>query len=191
MPKVFITNQFLSVAIFFDMCQTSRYTCALVDMRPSTHPDDVTITHLHTRSSHPSHSIFTHLTLALFFVCLSHVQYKHVAHALSVTHSDPSLCLFLHAATHSLFVQSQVATDSARITHFHPSAVTQTVLQAVAIKTAMQSTPSSLRPLEFVSSLLEKMTPLEKRLDTVKEEEPNEETDKEPENDEHRFVHEH
>ena len=53
----------------------------------------------------------------------------------------------------------------------------------MAIKTAMQTSLGSLRPLEFVATLLEKMRPLEAELDKETEE-------KVPQSDRGRFGHE-
>ena len=51
----------------------------------------------------------------------------------------------------------QVARDAARLTHAHTSGVHGGVLQSMAIKLALQQPTGTLKPVEFVDCLMEKI----------------------------------
>lgn len=55
----------------------------------------------------------------------------------------------------------QVCRDSSRVTHSHPSAVNNAILQAAAIKVAFRTEVGKLEPVQFIDTLTELMRPHE------------------------------
>ena len=51
--------------------------------------------------------------------------------------------------------------QSSRLTHAHVSAINGALLQAMAVKLALQSQGQSLKPTEFVDTLMTKISPFE------------------------------
>ena len=73
----------------------------------------------------------------------------------------------------------QVVTDSTKITHAHSSGINGALLQAMAIKLAM-NTPQKpqLDRMKFIEVLQEKMKPFEEKLPTISEDCNNDIDDK-------------
>lgn len=67
------------------------------------------------------------------------------------------------------FAQMKVARDSTKLTHAHPSGINGAILQAMAVKLALQTPEGTLDPLKFVKVLMEKILPFEEGLDEVAE----------------------
>lgn len=62
-------------------------------------------------------------------------------------------------------ISIQICSKSAKLTHYHVSGVNGALLQAMAVKLAMQ-TNSHVDPLNFVDSLLCKIAPFEDQYQT-------------------------
>ena len=63
----------------------------------------------------------------------------------------------------------KVARDSTKLTHAHPSGINGAILQAMAVKLALQTPEGTLDPLKFIKVLMEKIIPFEEGLDEVAE----------------------
>ena len=57
-------------------------------------------------------------------------------------------------------ISIQICSESAKLTHYHVSGINGALLQAMAVKLAIQ-TNSAVDPLSFVDSLLGKISPFE------------------------------
>ena len=66
---------------------------------------------------------------------------------------------YVHTSYHCT-LSIQICSESAKLTHYHVSGVNGALLQAMAVKLAMQ-TNSVVDPLSFVDSLLGKISPFE------------------------------
>ena len=55
----------------------------------------------------------------------------------------------------------QICTESSKVTHFHPSGINNAMLQAIAIKFALQAEMDQLNPADFIKKLSEFIQPFE------------------------------